>query len=113
MIQALHEQFPHIALYSGEDKTFYEGINKGLSGVISVMSNAFLTEMKQYLKQPSQVQMDTLKQIADMVFLECSPSAIKYILSRQGKCENILRLPLVPLSTDAETVIDDFFGFDK
>ncbi len=113
LIQALHEQFPRIAFYSGEDKTFYEGINKGLSGLISVMSNAFLTEMKQYLKQPSQVQMDTLKQIADMVFLECSPSAIKYILSRQGKCENILRLPLVPLSTDAETVIDDFFGFDK
>lgn len=113
MIQKLHEQMPHIALYSGEDKTFYEGMDKGLNGIISVMSNAYLPEIKRYLANPNPKQMDDLKRLADMVFLECSPSAIKYILSKQGKCENLLRLPLVPLSKHAQMIIDDFLMNDK
>ncbi len=113
LISSLHQKFPHIALYSGEDKTFYEGIDKGLTGVISVMSNAYLREMKQYLKDPIRDTQAYLKQLADMVFLECSPSAIKYILSKQGKCENILRLPLVPLSEKSQAVIDTFLQSDK
>lgn len=113
MIRKLHEQNPHIALYSGEDKTFYEGMDSGLSGVISVMSNAYLKDMKQYIADPSRDQMLRLQQIADMVFLECSPSAVKYILSKQGKCENILRLPLVPLSKHAQKTIDEYLKLDK
>lgn len=113
LISSLHQKFPQIKLYSGEDKTFYEGIDKGLTGVISVMSNAYLSEMKQYLKDPVNDTQDYLKQLADMVFLECSPSAIKYILSKQGKCENILRLPLVPLSEKSQVVIDTFLQSDK
>lgn len=113
LISSLRQKFPHIALYSGEDKTFYEGIDKGLTGVISVMSNAYLREMKQYLKDPISDTQAYLKQLADMVFLECSPSAIKYILSKQGKCENILRLPLVPLSDKSQAVIDTFLQSDK
>jgi len=113
MIAYLHERFPHIALYSGEDKTFYEGMEKGLSGIISVMSNAYLKEMKSYLSAPSAAKQKYLQQLAEMVFLECSPSAIKYICSRLGKCENQLRLPLVPLSKQAQKTIDQFMEDDK
>ena len=77
------------------------------------MSNAYLSEMKQYLKDSNSAAQAYLKQLADMVFLECSPSAIKYILSKQGKCENILRLPLVPLSDKSQSVIDTFLRSDK
>lgn len=113
MIARLHNMYPHIALYSGEDKTFYDGIDKGLSGLISVMSNAYLKEMKQYIKSFDDEKKRYLEKLADMVFLECSPSAIKYMMSKQGKCENILRLPLVTLSEGAQAVIDEFMNTDK
>lgn len=113
LIAKLHERFPDIALYSGEDKTFYEGINKGLSGLISVMSNAYLKDMKQYLKAPNNIQRKRLEDIADKVFLECSPSAIKYILYQKGICENELRLPLVPLSEESQSIINAFLANDK
>lgn len=113
LIARLHERFDKVQLYSGEDATFYEGIDHGLSGVISVMSNVYLKEMREYVKTRSDTLCQYLKQVAALCFLECSPSAIKYMLYREGKCENCLRLPLVPLSGAAAQIIDTFMEHDK
>ena len=113
LIAKLHERFPQIRLYSGEDATFYAGMDRGLSGVISVMSNVYLKEMQEYVKTRSNDLRQYLKQVAALCFLECSPSAIKYMMHREGKCENCLRLPLVPLSVKSMQVIDAFMSHDK
>lgn len=110
---SLHEHYPEIRLYSGEDATFYEGMDCGFSGVISVMSNVYLKEMKEYVQTRSEQLRHYLQQVAALCFLECSPSAIKYMLHREGKCENALRLPLVPISAAAMQMIDAFMEHDK
>lgn len=113
LIASLHERFPAIRLYSGEDGSFYAGMDHGLSGVISVMSNLYLREMKEYVKTRDGKLQEYLKQAAAMCFLECSPSAIKYMLAKEGYCANRLRLPLVPLSASAVKQIDVFMEHDK
>ena len=113
LIERLHRRFPNKQLYSGEDKTFYQGIGKGLSGLISVMSNAFLTQIKEDLIDLDEQKQSDLIRRAEISFLECSPSAIKYILHQKGICENALRLPLVPISKQAEHQIDAFLQTDK
>lgn len=112
-IQRLHDQFPNIRIFSGEDKTFVKGINKGLSGLISVISNYRLSAIRDYLEQPSQEHLAYMEQLAALAFLECSPSAVKYLLYKEGKCQNVLRLPLVPLSTPSMQQIDAFLACDK
>lgn len=113
LIARLHERFPEIQLYSGEDATFYDGMDQGLCGLISVMSNVYLKEMQEYLRTGSADLKSYLEQVAALCFLECSPSAIKYMLHCEQKCENCLRLPLVPLSYPAMQRIDAFREHDK
>jgi len=113
LIASLHERYPAVSLYSGEDATFYEGMDHGLCGLISVMSNAYLKAMKDYVITRDPALRQYLKQVAALCFLECSPSAVKYILYRQHYCQNVLRLPLVPLSKAASSTIDVFLQQDK
>ncbi len=113
LIASLHDRFPHIRLYSGEDGSFYEGMDHGLSGIISVMSNLYLKEMQEYVSTRDLDMKAYLKQVAALCFLECSPSAIKYMLAWEGVCGNYLRLPLVPLSEHAGKQIDTFMENDK
>lgn len=113
LIAKLHERFPKLQLYSGEDATFYDGMDLGLCGLISVMSNVYLKEMQEYVRTRSVKLRSYLEQTAALCFLECSPSAIKYMLHCEGKCENCLRLPLVPLSYPAMQRIDAFREHDK
>ena len=40
------------------------------------------------------------------MFIEPSPGAPKFALSLLGKCENNIRLPLVPISTETEGVVE-------
>ena len=42
----------------------------------------------------------------NVLFLETSPSPVKYALSRMGKCQNILRKPMVPVEKETEKNID-------
>lgn len=113
IIANLHERFPHISLYSGEDQTFMQGIDRGLCGLISVMSNYKLSAIKSYLEEPDKKKEAYLQQLSALTFLECSPAAVKYMLSKEGMCQNILRLPLVPLSSMAMKQIDAFCECDK
>jgi 4-hydroxy-tetrahydrodipicolinate synthase len=39
-------------------------------------------------------------------FSETNPAPLKYILHRKGKMENVLRLPLVPVSETTQALLD-------
>lgn len=113
MIERLHAQAPNIRIFSGEDKTFMKGIGKGICGLVSVMSNYALEAIKTYIKDCNREQLAYIEQLAALTFLECSPSAVKYMLSKDKKCQNVLRLPLVPLSIPSKRQIDAFLSCDK
>jgi 4-hydroxy-tetrahydrodipicolinate synthase len=40
------------------------------------------------------------------LFVETSPAPVKYVMSKLGFCENVLRLPLVKSTSKAEELLD-------
>jgi 4-hydroxy-tetrahydrodipicolinate synthase len=45
------------------------------------------------------------------IFIEGNPGGVKYVMSKMGLCENIVRLPLAPISKDSEAKLDDWMKF--
>ncbi len=45
------------------------------------------------------------------LFVETSPAPVKYALARLGKCEETLRLPLVPVTADTRRRVDEALRF--
>lgn len=101
-------------LYSGEDALTFHLMNLGADGVISVVANAFPKEMSDIVDcLKSDDSFDNgrnahmaLKILTKFVFADGNPCGIKYVLSKLGLCNNIVRLPLVPVSDKTAAVLD-------
>ncbi len=104
----------NFSVYSGNDDQAFSLIALGGVGVISVFSNAFpkhlkkLTDalLKNDLTSARNYQNQYLS-IMNALFVETSPMPIKYVMSKLGLCENILRLPLAPVSKKTEKILDE------
>lgn len=99
-----------LILLSGEDSYFLESLKSGMSGIVSVIGHVALKEVKKVFDDfqfgVENIILDQyLKKISQLMFLESSPSAIKFTLSKLGYCQNNLRLPLVPISKESENLI--------
>lgn len=103
---------PDFVQLSGEDITALGFNAHGGSGCISVTANvapALCSEFQEaslagdFAKALS-IQ-DRLAPLHDALFIEPSPTGVKYALSLIGKCENELRLPLVPISEKTQDTI--------
>lgn len=101
-------------VYSGEDALTFHLMNLGADGVISVVANAFPSEVSSIVRKGNMSDgfLDAkkahfnLKVLTKAVFADGNPCGIKYVLSRMGLCKNIVRLPLVPISKAIEEIID-------
>lgn len=90
---------------SGDDNMALDLIKAGGDGVISVASNVApgsMSQMVQYalngkMKEAEEVN-NCLKELFKMEFIETNPIPIKYMLSLQGMCEEVYRLPMCELS---------------
>ena len=49
----------------------------------------------------------------DLLFAENNPAGVKCFLAEMGMIENILRLPLVPLSAGVHQKIKNFLSMNK
>lgn len=91
---------------SGDDALTRRLIGMGAEGVISVVGNAlptlFGTMVHEALANPASelaCSIDTAMQPLDKaLFAEGNPSGLKNLLHRLGLAEDVLRLPLVPVS---------------
>ena len=90
---------------SGDDFTALDLIFNGGSGVISVVAGGFpmefskiITLAKENKMKEAKDRFKKMKNIIDLIFKEGNPSGIKALISIKGFCENILRLPLTPVS---------------
>ena len=96
-------------LISGDDAAVAPLMQKGASGVISVLANAFPSRMKklvnlcqeQRFKEAFELQ-HKLQSIIGHLFEDGNPAGVKSILSQMGMIQNILRLPLVAVSPGIE-----------
>lgn len=93
------------SVLSGDDAITLPLLAAGVDGVISVVANAFPAEVSTMVRLARNNQFDQARQIHlrlldfdQACFREGNPGGIKALLSLQGKIQNQLRLPQVPVS---------------
>lgn len=97
---------------SGDDMNALPIVACGGAGVISVLANAFPAAwceminhaLKSNLKSARDIQYKYVEMI-ELLFADGSPAGVKAMLSTMGLCNNILRLPLVPVNKNLQARI--------
>ncbi len=91
-------------LISGDDKTFFEFIDIGGHGVISVTANIVPNKIHQICKLIHDKKIDEAKkmnhdinELHRLMFIEPNPIPVKWALAYMGKIKPFIRLPLVEL----------------
>lgn len=102
-----------LSVLSGNDDQTLAIMASGGNGVISVFSNPYPADMKKItdalLKndiKSARVLNNKYLGMMNALFVETSPAPVKYVMSKIGLCENILRLPMVKATAKAEDIID-------
>ena len=96
----------------GDDGIAADLLERGATGVISVVGNALPALFAQLTHAALQGDRDTahalqseLAEMCRLMMAEGNPGGIKALLALQGKAENVLRLPLVPVSQETNEKI--------
>lgn len=99
---------------SGNDDQTLPIIALGGSGVISTWANAFPKEMVLIVNamlngkyKEAQKYQNLYLQNMQQIFNETSPIPIKYLVSKLGLCNNILRLPLAEANEETMQILDN------
>ena len=100
------------SVYSGDDATALELIIAGAKGDVSVTANIAPAMMSEMVAAALNGDIETAKAynlelmgLHTGLFVEASPAPCKWALYQMGKLDNVLRLPLLPLSSDGENVV--------
>jgi 4-hydroxy-tetrahydrodipicolinate synthase len=92
-------------IVSGDDALAFPQIAMGMQGVISVAANSFPLAFSNMVRAALDGDLKKAKEINDglidgydLLFVENNPAGVKAALAELGLIENVVRLPLVPLS---------------
>ncbi len=120
MIQCMHilksrpEEF---LIVSGDDHLALPLIACGMEGVISVAANCFPKDFSEMIRSALSLSLHKAKKLQykllngiDLLFSENNPAGVKCFLAEMGMIENILRLPLVPLSSPLHQKVKEFLS---
>lgn len=96
---------PYLTVLSGDDKTFFKGLDYGMKGIISVASNIFpepMVQLYNYFVNGQTDQATALNNLLtpfyDVIFCETNPTPVKSAAAYLGWMEDEMRLPLLPIS---------------
>jgi len=103
---------------SGEDMTALALMAHGGHGCISVTSNVAPKLCADFQKACLNKDYDNALELQDKLtplhkalFIETSPGPVKYALSLLGFCNDVVRLPLVNISSDTKTSVKEAMEF--
>lgn len=123
MVQCMHilkDAPKDFLVVSGDDHIAFPLITLGMDGVISVAANCFAKDFSAMIRAVMNNKLDEAKTIQyklldgmDLLFAENNPAGVKCFLAEMGMIENILRLPLVPLSAGVHQKIKNFLSVNK
>lgn len=89
-------------LLSGDDTLTLPLISIGAVGVISIVANLIPRQWKEFVNAISAGDLLKARQLNDRLYplaksmcLEVNPQCVKYAMGVQGKCQPLLRLPLI------------------
>ncbi len=86
---------------SGDDKLTPQLMSLGADGVVSVLSNLFPRMVCDVVNGSIfNLQSSIFAEWCDLLFAEGSPAGVKAALNLKGICNDVLRLPLVPVSAE-------------
>ena len=92
-------------IVSGDDALAFPQIAMGMDGVISVAANSYPQAFSNMVRAALNGDLKKAKKLNDgliegyeLLFVENNPAGVKAALAELGLIENVLRLPLVPLS---------------
>ncbi|MEO6169095.1 MAG: 4-hydroxy-tetrahydrodipicolinate synthase [Chitinophagales bacterium] len=103
---------------SGDDIITLPMIGFGMDGVISVVGQAFPKDFSSMVNEALKGNFGEAKQLhyklldfMEWFFAEGSPGGVKSALNTLGICENVVRLPLVPISEGLRQKIETGIKF--
>lgn len=101
------------AVYSGDDASTLALMLLGAHGTISVTANVAPRLMHEMCIAALNGEIAKAREINFRLlglhrnlFVEANPIPVKWAVARMGKMKNTLRLPLTPLSQDAQTAVE-------
>ena len=102
---------------SGDDALALPQLACGMDGVISVVANSFpkkFSAMVRFCLQQDLVSAkkinDSLMDAYDIMFSENNPAGVKAFLYEMKMLENVVRLPVVPLSTSLQQEVKKYLA---
>ena len=105
LMKIIRDRPDNFSVISGDDAISLPLVALGGQGVISVAANAFPQEMTTIIReslvnncQAAQTIQYAMLGLFETLFVEGNPSGIKAALNILGLSQNVLRLPLVPVS---------------
>jgi len=85
-----------LPVFSGDDDITYEILQAGGVGAISVIGNVIPRGWKQMISSSKGKQLaERYLPLCKAHFIETNPQCVKYVVSQMGRCQPILRLPLL------------------
>lgn len=111
ILYLLNHKPENFLVISGDDLLTLPLMAAGMDGLISVLANAYPSEVSnmvhlaaadQFIK--ARIYHDRLFDLSQDCFKEGNPCGVKAIMHAQGKIDNVLRLPLIPVS---DSLYDD------
>lgn len=92
---------------SGDDSLSLLLMDLGAVGVVSVVGNAIPERFGKMIHERDKRLETELSELIRLTMADGNPSGIKAIMSAMGMCENILRLPLVPVCLEVQELINN------
>ena len=120
MIQGMHilkDRPERFLVVSGDDHLALPLVACGMDGVISVAANCFPKEFSEMIRLALHDDLNGARLLHykclegnDLLFAENNPAGVKAFLAELGMIENVLRLPLVPLSKELHKKVKHYFS---
>jgi 4-hydroxy-tetrahydrodipicolinate synthase len=99
-------------VFSGNDDQTFPIMALGGAGIISVFSNAFPKQLKMLTDSILKGDYKKARELnnkymnmMNLLFVEASPSPVKFVLSEMGYCKNVVRLPLIPVLEKSQKLL--------
>lgn len=114
IMEILRDKPSDFDVLSGDDGITQPLIALGAQGVISVAANAYIKPFSRMMRAMRDGQTEealrlhySMLRMNQLIFADGNPAGIKYLMSLMGLCQNVLRLPLVPVNETVEKMIEE------
>ena len=113
IMEILRDKPAEFDVLSGDDAITQPMMALGAQGVISVAANAYIRPFSRMMNAMKEGHVDealrlhyAMLRMNQLIFADGNPAGIKCLMSQMGLCQNVLRLPLVPVNEQVAADIE-------